>query len=254
MTAGVVAAVVVESEKIMRTLKILGFLLTYPTEQFLGALGECYELLYKEKWLSESLLEEFRCWTQELSQTSSLDLQEDYVSLFDRTPSLSLHLFEHVHGDSRERGQALVDLSNLYEESGLVIDVEETPDYLPLFLEYLSSCSLQDVQDNLGNIVNIVTALEKRLQKRESSYALIFKALAEIAVRKPDSKEVKRALKNASGEAYDFEKLDQEWEEQFAFDTLNNSTASQAGCPKAEDMLARMDSYKDKKRDINYGS
>lgn len=247
------AAVVAESENIMRTLKILGFLLTYPSEQFLGALGECYELLSEEKWLSKGSLEELERWTQELSQASSLDLQESYVSLFDRTPSLSLHLFEHVHGDSRERGQALVDLSSLYEKSGLIVGVEETPDYLPLFLEYLSFCPLQDVHENLGNIVNILTALEKRLQKRESSYALVFKALAEIAVRKPDPKKVKEAMKSASGEAYDFERLDQEWEEQFAFDTPNNPAASQAGCPKAEDMLARMDSYKDKKRDINYG-
>ncbi|MEJ2459788.1 MAG: hypothetical protein P8Y58_17260 [Novosphingobium sp.] len=39
------------------------------------------------------------------------DAQERYVLLFDRTRKLSLHLFEHVHGESRDRGQAMVDLA-----------------------------------------------------------------------------------------------------------------------------------------------
>jgi nitrate reductase delta subunit len=92
-----------------------------------------------------------------LEQRDLLDLQEDYVALFDRTPSLSLHLFEHVHGDSRDRGQAMVDLMKVYEEAGLFIDTEETPDYLPLFTEYLATLSSQEASDTVGGVVNIIS-------------------------------------------------------------------------------------------------
>ena len=67
------------------------------------------------------------------------DLQERYVLLFDRTRSLSLHLFEHVHGESRDRGQAMVDLLTMYEERGLAAVKNELPDFLPLFLEFLAT-------------------------------------------------------------------------------------------------------------------
>ena len=74
----------------------------------------------------------------ELATGDLYDLQERYVLLFDRTRSLSLHLFEHVHGESRDRGQAMVDLKALYERHGLLMSSSELPDHLPLFLEFLS--------------------------------------------------------------------------------------------------------------------
>ena len=51
---------------------------------------------------------------------------------------LSLHLFEHVHGESRDRGQAMVDLKAMYENAGLFV-TRELPDYVPLLLEFLST-------------------------------------------------------------------------------------------------------------------
>ncbi|CAG0907646.1 unnamed protein product, partial [Darwinula stevensoni] len=115
-----------------------GLLLTYPTQPLLTALPECAAILEQEGWLPKSTVKSLKKVIEQFEQQPLMTLQEAYVDLFDRTPSLSLHLFEHVYGESRERGQALVDLAELYREKGLVIATEELPDYLPLFLEYLA--------------------------------------------------------------------------------------------------------------------
>lgn len=229
----------------MRTLKILGFLLTYPTETHLQNVSECRSILKNEKWLSGKSLKAIDRFLQEMEQTSLLDLQESYVSLFDRTPSLSLHLFEHIHGESRDRGQALADLGELYQNEGLAINIAETPDYLPVFLEFNSTQSPDDVRDNLDSIINILSALKKRLENRGSSYAKIFDVLIETASRKPDVKAIEEALKQDRGDLYNFEEIDKEWEEQFAFDNTGNNYTGDSGCPKADEMVARFKEYKD---------
>ena len=232
----------------MRTLKILGFLLTYPSESHKEVLDECYNFLKDEKWVSEKELRSLELFLEEMRVTDLLDLQETYVALFDRTPSLSLHLFEHIHGDSRERGQALADLANVYEQAGLVINTEETPDYLPLFLEYVSTLPSEDIRNNLGSLVNILSALSERLKNRESSYAGIFDALIEAAEKTPDRAAVDTAMKEASGAAYNLEQIDKEWEEQFAFENTAQTTGQDDGCPKAKEMLARIENYKQEER------
>jgi nitrate reductase delta subunit len=226
-------------EQTMKTLKVLGFLLSYPSVQTLEVFPECRDILRQEKWLSDESLRKLNRLMEWMEGQDLLDLQEEYVALFDRTPSLSLHMFEHVHGDSRDRGQALVDLANVYKEAGLMIATEEMPDYLPLFLEYLSSLSPEQARENMDGAINVVAAIGERLKNRESFYAGVFEALSEAAQRQPDARFVAKALEKNSGKARSFEELDEEWKEQFAFDNTAQTTG-QDGCPKAEKMLARM--------------
>ena len=232
----------------MKTLKVLGALLTYPSKEQVKALPEFRAILGKEKWLpAESLkaLEHLMSW---MEAEDLLDLQEEFVALFDRTPSLCLHLFEHVHGDSRDRGQALVDLSGVYKDAGLLINTEEMPDFLPLFLEYLSVIEVEEAAQNLGEIANVLGVLAGRLKNRQSPYAAVFEALIEAAANKPDEKAVAESLKEAAGKASTFDELDESWEEQNAFENALQTTGidTDAGCPIAEDMLARMDLGPDK--------
>lgn len=226
----------------MKTLKVLGILLTYPSTDLVEALPEFQDILKKEKWLPESSLKALDHLMDWMSAQDLLDLQEEFVALFDRTPSLCLHLFEHVHGDSRDRGQALVDLSEVYQDAGLLINTEEMPDFLPLFLEYLSVIDAEESRQNLGEIANVLGVLAGRLKNRQSPYAAVFEALIEAATRKPDRKAVEEALKDAAGKASTFEELDQSWEEQNAFENSLQTTGQDmdGGCPKAEEMLARM--------------
>lgn len=224
----------------MRTLKILGFLLTYPTSAHQDAVGECRALLQEEQWISGKAIKSLDGLFQYLENSDLLDLQEDYVALFDRTPSLSLHLFEHVHGDSRDRGQALADLLKMYEEVGLFIKTEETPDYLPLFAEYLSTLPPEEASEAVGSIVNILSSIGERLKNRDSFYAGVFEALIEVAARSPDATAVENFLKKSTGMPLNAEQIDQEWEEQFAFDNTPQTTKQDSGCPKSAEVLARM--------------
>ena len=226
-------------EQTMKTLKVLGFLLSYPSAQTVEVLAECREILRKEEWLPDQALQKVNHLMEWMEGQDIIDLQEEYVALFDRTPSLSLHLFEHVHGDSRDRGQALVDLAQIYKEAGLMIAGDEMPDYLPLFLEYLSALTPEEARENMDGAINVVAAIGGRLRNRESRYAAVFEALSEAAQRKPDPKALEKALGKDAGKARSFEELDAEWQEQFAFDNTAQTTG-QDGCPKAEEMLARM--------------
>ncbi len=227
----------------MKTLKILGALLTYPSKEQVEALPEFRSLLEKEKWLPKESLKALYHLMDWMASEDLLDLQEEFVALFDRTPSLCLHLFEHVHGDSRDRGQALVDLSGVYKDAGLLINTEEMPDFLPLFLEYLSVIEVAEAAQNLGEISNVLGVLSGRLKNRQSPYAAAFDALIEAASNKPDAKTVAEALIEAAGKASTFNELDESWEEQNAFENSLQTTGVDvdAGCPIAEDMLARMD-------------
>ena len=147
-----------------------------------------------------------------------------------------------MHGDSRDRGQALVDLSNVYKDAGLLINTEEMPDYLPLFLEYLSHIEAEESRRNLGEIANVLGVLAGRLRNRQSPYVAVMEALIEAAARKPDAKAVEAALIEAAGKPHNFEELDAVWEEQNAFENSLQTTGQDmdGGCPKAEEMLARM--------------
>lgn len=228
----------------MRTLKILGFLLTYPDADHVQAMDQCMNILTSEKWLSAVTLQKLFQASEIFKKTDLLDLQEEYVSLFDRTPSLSLHLFEHIYGDSRDRGQALLDLLKVYEEANLFINTEEMPDYLPLFTEYVATLPPRQASETMGSVVNILSSLAERLKNRDSFYATILEALIETTGRVPDPQAVESYLKQSSGKALGFDEMDKEWEEQFAFDNSAQSTA----CPKAEEMLARIPGYNGQER------
>lgn len=220
------------------TLKIIGALLAYPSVEMRAATDEMSAMLQKEGWLSGKTLKNMEAFLGELRNRDLLDTQEEYVALFDRTPSLALHMFEHVHGDSRDRGQALVELDTLYREIGLENISEHTPDYLPLFLEYLSMLPLDEARHNLDGAIDVIAVIGERLKQRKSSYAVLFEALKETATRKPDEKKLASALAVRSGAPLSQDEMDESWEEQFAFD--NADQGQDGGCPKVQDMVARM--------------
>jgi len=152
--------------------------------------------------------------TTELATGDLYDLQERYVLLFDRTRSLSLHLFEHVHGESRDRGQAMIDLKSQYEQAGLLVDTSELPDFLPLFLEYLATQPLKEACETLGQPAHIFGALAERLRKRKSAYEAVFRALIALSAAKPKDDEVSALLQLPDPDATDLAALDAAWEDE----------------------------------------
>jgi len=227
----------------IRTFKVLSLLLSYPTEAVQAAAPELKAVLEQEALLPARMRARLADLIDELAARDLLDLQERYVLLFDRTRSLSLHLFEHVHGEGRDRGQAMIDLMELYENGGLHIEAKELPDYLPLFLEFLSTRPFGEAQALLSQPLHILAALGERLRKRRSAYAAVFRALTALAEGKPAAETLAALLDEPEDDPNDLEALDQSWEDApVTFGpTSAGSVAPGGGCPAVRASLARMD-------------
>ena len=197
-----------------RTLKALSALLTYPTAELQQAAGEISEALEADKLIPARIRGQLHDVLTELATGDIYDLQERYVLLFDRTRSLSLHLFEHVHGESRDRGQAMIDLKTQYEQAGLAMSVAELPDFVPLFLEYLATRPLKEACETLGQPAHIFAAMAERLRKRKSSYEAVFRALVALSAAKPKDEEVSALLQLPDPDATDLAALDAAWEDE----------------------------------------
>jgi nitrate reductase delta subunit len=198
----------------VRTFKASSALLSYPTAELQQAADELRAALSADKLLPAAIAAQLEHLIDEIAAGDLYDLQERYVLLFDRTRSLSLHLFEHVHGESRDRGQAMIDLKSLYARHGLDIAATELPDFLPLFLEFLSTRPLPEARDLLGQPVHILSALAERLRKRRSAYAAGFRALVAHAAAKPKDDEISALLKAPDPDATDLAALDAAWEDE----------------------------------------
>lgn len=216
------------------TLRVLSALLRYPDEAVQQAAPMLSALLAEEALLAPEQRAALAPLIERLADDDLLDLQEAYVALFDRGRALSLHLFEHVHGESRDRGQAMVDLRDRYVAQGLEITAKELPDYLPLFLEYLSVLPSTQAAEELAQPGVILSALAERLEGKGTPYAAPMRILADLA--------------GAGGEAFviapaddpdDLAALDAAWEEeQVRFDSP--AAPGTAECPQVAAMVTRM--------------
>ena len=164
-----------------RTYRALAALISYPTEALQSATGEIAATLAEEGLVPASQRAAIDGLLAELAERDIYELQERYFALFDRSRTLSLHLFEHVHGESRDRGQAMADLIALYREHGLEPTASELPDFLPLFLEFVSLLQANEAQALLAEPAGILQVLADRLTTRKSAYAAVFQALAALA-------------------------------------------------------------------------
>jgi nitrate reductase delta subunit len=219
----------------MKTFRVLGLLLSYPQPEWLRRLEACRAVLQEERLLTGRSLAAVLSFVDTLESSDPYSLQEDYVATFDRGRAHSLHLFEHIHGESRDRGQAMVNLAATYAEKGLVIDRAELPDYLPLFLEFLSCCTPAEAVELLGEPVEVIAAIGQRLEEKRSPWAAVFGALVALSRTRPRQDWVDTLL--ASGPADDsLAALDREWEEAAAFAAPAGQQACQ-GCAAPRDGL-----------------
>ena len=164
----------------MRTLKLLAVLLSYPSAELVSALPELARRFGEDASLRPGTQDALAGLLAELKREDLLDLQERYVAQFDTGRSTSLHLFEHVHGDSRDRGQAMVDLKAMYHRAGFELATNELPDFLPAVLEYLSTRPADEVHEVLDDCVHILRAVGERLHDGGSPYAAAFSALLDL--------------------------------------------------------------------------
>lgn len=218
-----------------RTFKALGVLLSYPTAEVCEVAAAAIAAISAEGLLPGRIVTRLAALATELASEDRFDLEGRYHQLFDRSRSLSLNLFEHVHGESRDRGQAMVELLGLYTLHGYELAARELPDYLPLFLEFLSSRPVGEARALLGEAGHVLGALAERLKKRRSPYQWPMMALAHLASA-ADSAALQSLLAQTEDDPDDLEELDRIWvEEAVAFGP--GSTGATDGCPRASALV-----------------
>lgn len=219
----------------MKTFKAFSALLSYPTEDLVAAMPGINDVLHDEGLLGPARMQELAPLLHHLAHDDLYDLQESYVLLFDRSRTLSLNLFEHVHGESRDRGGAMVDLLETYRAGGFDLAGTELPDHLPVLLEYLATRPLPEARAMLADAGHILAALAERLQRRETPYAAVLSAL--LTLSESDCETPPELAAIPDDDPQDLAALDAVWAEaQVTFGPDPN-----AGCPVSRDILARMD-------------
>lgn len=212
------------------TLRVLAKLLAYPDAGLREHLGELREALDAECALRPARRAELDALIDAIGGADPLEAEAAYVELFDRGRATSLHLFEHVHGDSRDRGPAMVDLAQTYTKAGLDLAEGELPDYLPAVLEFVSTQPPREARDFLAETAHILNALFGALQQRGSAYASVIGALLDLAGAKAE------AVKPAPEEP-----LDASWAEPLAFDGCSTRGQARPGQPQPINVVRKGD-------------
>jgi nitrate reductase molybdenum cofactor assembly chaperone NarJ/NarW len=203
------------------TLRVLARLLSYPDAELRAHLDELRHALRAEAALAPARLAEVEALISSIGVQSAIDAEADYVQLFDSGRRTSLHLFEHVHGDSRDRGPAMIDLAQTFEKAGLYLAEGEMPDHLPVLLEYASTQPAREARALLAETAHILNVIFSALQQRGSRYASALGALIELAGEKA-----------APVQLPDEEAIDDSWAEPAAFDGCSAAGQSRPGQPQ----------------------
>lgn len=220
-----------------RTLKALSLILSYPSREWQETMPAIGAVLGADPRIAADTRAALRRLADGFAKADLYDLQEGYVMLFDRSRTLSLNLFEHVHGESRDRGGAMVSLIETYRACGFEPATSELPDHLPVLLEFLAARPAPEARETLADAAHILDALGARLRRRESGYAAAFAALSQMAGAQPDAQALAEIMARPDDDPTDLDALDAVWEEtEVTFGPDPN-----AGCPQVRDMLAAMD-------------
>ena len=180
----------------LKTYKILSLLLSYPSNELQKFLVEVGAELKSEKLLCSEKIGEIEKFTDHFSKMDLTDWQADYVQLFDYSRSASLHLFEHIKGDSKDRGQAMVDMLDFYKENGMQLSANELPDYIPVFLEFLSTLKIEKAAELLAEPVHIIQRIFMALEEKKNPYRYVFSAIVSLSGRQPDENATKAVIQN----------------------------------------------------------
>jgi len=203
------------------TLRVLARLLSYPNAALQGDLADMQSAMHAERALSKDRQLELDNLVNHLAHGDALQIESEFVELFDRGHATSLHLFEHVHGDSRDRGPAMIDLTKTYEKAGLFLAPGELPDFLPVVLEFVSTQPPKEAKAFLAEMAHIFNAIFSALQQRQTAYASVLGALLELSGEKA------QAVKVAADEP-----IDTTWEEPEVFGGCSVKGQDKPGQPQ----------------------
>ncbi|OGB03773.1 MAG: nitrate reductase molybdenum cofactor assembly chaperone [Burkholderiales bacterium RIFCSPHIGHO2_12_FULL_69_20] len=210
------------------TLRVLAHLLSYPDASLREHLGEMHDALHDERALTAGRLVELDALIDRLRSGRAMDVEAAYVEMFDRGRGTALHLFEHVHGDSRDRGPAMVDLIKTYEQAGLYIGEGELPDHLTVVLEYASTQPPAQAREFLREVSHILQVIFSALLKQQSPYASVLAAVLDLAGEKAQAVKIP-----------DEPAIDDSWEEPMAFDGCSTQGQARPDQPQPIQIVKR---------------
>ena len=211
-------------------LRLLSRFIDYPSEQLHEHKADFLALVANEERLPEDIKKQLSDFIEARLSMDLLDWQAEYDGLFERGRSLSLLFFEHVHGESRDRGQAMIDLIAQYKLAGLNISVRELPDYVPLYLEFVATQPVDTQAGWLQDVAHIMALLTARLQKRENNYQAVFSAVLALSGVEVELTEIHQQIADEKRDDTK-EAIDKVWEEEavtFGGDAVNG------GCPTTQ--------------------
>jgi len=211
-----------------RTLRVLAHVLRYPDQTLRQHADEMISAIEEEGALGRSRTEELRWLIHRLGTAPAMVIEADYVETFDRGRQTSLLLFEHVHGDSRDRGPAMVDLTQTYEKAGLLLSPSDLPDDLPVVLEFASTQPAQQARAFLAETVHIIQAIFSALLKRQSPYASAVAAVIELAGEQAKAVEIGQEVE-----------LDESWAEPEAFGGCSTTGQAKPDQPQPIQIIRR---------------
>lgn len=184
-----------EEFSMIKSYKILSLLLSYPNAELQAFLGEALTELRNEALLPVKNINEISIFLSHFKKLDLTEWQAEYVQLFDYSRSASLHLFEHLKGDSRDRGQAMVDLIEFYNKDGFYLSGNELPDYLPVFLEFLSTRNKHIAAELLAEPVNVINRIYLALKEKDQLYQYVLSAVISLSAKKPDKTETELLIR-----------------------------------------------------------
>ncbi len=203
------------------SLRVLARLLAYPDAALRAQLGALRDALHDERAITAGRLVELDVLIDRLRSPRTYDTEAAYVETFDRGRGTALHLFEHVHGDSRDRGPAMVDLVKTYEAAGLMMGPDELPDHLCVVLEYASTQPAADARNFLREVSHILQVIFSALNQRRSPYAVVIAAVLDLAGEKAQIVQLPEEPA-----------LDESWQEPVAFGGCSTAGQAAPGAPQ----------------------
>jgi len=180
----------------IKSYKILSLLLSYPNAELQEFLPQAITELQNESLLHPDKLKEIAQFVSHFGKTELIDWQAEYVQLFDYSRSASLHIFEHIKGDAKDRGQAMVDLLEFYNDKGWNLSANELPDYLPALLEFLSLGEIPDAAEILTEPVHVINRIYLVLKEKENPYKHLLSAVISLSAKQPDGKATALLIQN----------------------------------------------------------
>lgn len=171
----------------MLTFNVLSSLLRYPEPELREHLTAARQILREERLVGHDALAGLEDLIDYLEAMPQMDVEAAYLEAFERGRSTSLYLFEHIHGESRDRGQAMVRLMEQYERHGLQLEARELPDFLPLFLEFLATRPLDEARQHIAEVGDIIDLIAARLRRRGTPFAAAAAAVAEFSAQPSDA-------------------------------------------------------------------